>query len=261
MTGGSRAVIWWGRSASEKLSMAAAEKRGAFCPERGHAAVRSQEEDVHCGLHHTRHEAGYTCSRKESSFHLSLFLFSSKDAHPLFQRLYQFNWHDCVGSCRCRKYCKHVIAGLDLRSNKSAQIFQTWHLPHPGRAHCSGRGRCEFFRTGNQQLVPVATGSKEQGFIWGKSFHWYIKHQRKAPAPLPGAIPFKNDPALYVGLTCTRGTRSKTNSGHLNINQPAQCFAGGATARFSLRGSKARIWTGVGQRNSNKYGIATFDVM
>lgn len=41
-------------------------------------------------------------AEKGSPFHLS-YLFSSKDAHLLFQRLYQFNWHDWVGSCRCRK--------------------------------------------------------------------------------------------------------------------------------------------------------------
>lgn len=145
------------------------------------------------------------------------FLFSSKDAHPLFQRLYQFNWHDCVGSCRCRKYCKHVIAGLDLRSNKSTQIFQTWHLLHPGRAHCSGRGRCEFFRTGNQQLVPAATGSKEQVFIWGKSFRWYI-YIYKAPKKSPSS----DSPPTFLVRSPSKTTRHSMLASHAHAGPEAK---------------------------------------
>lgn len=245
MTGGSRAVIWWGAARVRSSAWPRQRREGPF--------VRSA--DTAASAHRRKTSTGVfitPCARldtlaaeKEAPF-ISNFLFSSKDAHLLFQHLYQFYWHDCVGSCRCHKYCKHVIAGLDLRSNKSAQIFQTWHLLHPGRAHCSGRGAVRFSGQETSSLFQPRPAARSMSLFEGSHSADIYKTPKKSPSPspphnLPGVIPFKNDSALYAGLTCTRETRSKTNSGHLNINQPAHCFAGGATAHFCLWSSKT--WT------------------
>lgn len=64
-----------------------------------------------------------------------------------------------------------------------------------------------------REVIPLIYKTPKRGFL---------------PPHFPGAIPFKRT-ALYAGLTCTHGTRSKTNKGHLNIKRPAFCLAAGAT--------------------------------
>lgn len=78
------------------------------------------------------------------------------------------------------------------------------------------------------------------------------KTPKQFPSPsLSWCYPLQKDSILYTGLTCTHGTRRKTNSGHLNINQPAFCLNGkgllhsSAQARPATAGiTCSAIWTG-----------------
>lgn len=142
-----------------------------------------------------------------------------KSCYLLFQHLYQFEWHNRVGSFKCHKYCKHMIQPEPAVKQKH-RVFKTWHLLSSGRAHCSNTLR--VFRTGNEQLVPAQPAERARLYLREViPLIYKTPKQSFLPPRFPGAIPFKKDMVFYTGLTCTHGTRRKTNRGHLNINHPS----------------------------------------
>lgn len=116
---------------------------------------------------------------------------------------YESEWHNRVSSFRCHQYCKHTIQTEPAVRQKSGGSSKRDMAAVPS-PHCSSvlRG----FRTGNEQLVPAATGRTEYVFIRGKWFRWYIKHQSRVSFPHTFLVlsPSKGRGSLYWAHMHTR---------------------------------------------------------